>query len=116
MRELYDMVVAEIRGSWRFRWTAVAIAWIVALLGWAVVYLIPNEFDIQAYVFDQALLSGGASGEVLQHLPALDPQQEAGPHRLQHAQPVPAAGGGDRPRGAPRARPREKPRRRPPQR
>ncbi len=50
MRELYQMVIAELRGSWRFRWLTVAAAWVICLIGWAVVYAIPDEYESKATV------------------------------------------------------------------
>ncbi|WP_405229995.1 XrtA system polysaccharide chain length determinant [Lentisalinibacter sediminis] len=50
MRELLETVLAELRGSWRFRWLAVGIAWIACLIGWAVVYALPDSYEAEATV------------------------------------------------------------------
>jgi hypothetical protein len=39
MKELLDQLLSHVKGAWRFRWPAVAVAWAVALLGWGSVYL-----------------------------------------------------------------------------
>lgn len=39
------------RSAWRFRWAALACAWLVAIAGWVVVFSIPGRYDTQARVF-----------------------------------------------------------------
>jgi polysaccharide chain length determinant protein (PEP-CTERM system associated) len=41
----------QVRGTWRFRWLALAVAWCVALLLWAGVFLIPDTYQASARVF-----------------------------------------------------------------
>lgn len=48
MQDLVQLVVAELRGAWRYRWRAVGVAWTVCLLGWLAVYLIPDQFEARA--------------------------------------------------------------------
>jgi len=36
---------------WRYRWSALVVAWIVALIGWAVVFSIPNQYSAKAIVY-----------------------------------------------------------------
>ena len=50
MREIVDLVIAELRGGWRFRWLAIAVAWLICLGGWTIVYLIPDEYESKATV------------------------------------------------------------------
>ena len=50
----YDQFIrllALVRGSWRFRWHALAAAWGVALAGWGFVYMLPDQFTATAKVF-----------------------------------------------------------------
>ena len=42
MQALIDQVSNELRGAWRFRRYALAVAWGVCLFGWFVVYTIPE--------------------------------------------------------------------------
>ena len=51
MEELFEKLRDDIRGSWRFRWIAVSVAWAVALAGWTVVFLMPDIFEASARVF-----------------------------------------------------------------
>jgi polysaccharide chain length determinant protein (PEP-CTERM system associated) len=41
----------QLRGIWRFRWIALTVAWCVALVLWAVVFLIPNTYEATAKIF-----------------------------------------------------------------
>lgn len=51
MHELLRQVVAELKGSWRFRWLAVSAAWVACLLGWLVVYSLPDSYESEAMVY-----------------------------------------------------------------
>lgn len=48
MQELLTTILAEFRGAWRFRWYALLIAWLILLAGSAVVYLMPNQYQVTA--------------------------------------------------------------------
>ena len=41
----------QARGVWRFRWTALLVAWIVAIVGWLVILALPNTYMANAKVF-----------------------------------------------------------------
>jgi len=51
MNLLVEQVLDEVRGSWRFRWWALAAAWLLGVLGWAVVMLLPDMYEARATVF-----------------------------------------------------------------
>ena len=51
LRELISLVLDELRGAWRFRWWALAVAWLVCLVGWPVVLSIPNTYEASARVY-----------------------------------------------------------------
>lgn len=51
MQELIIQIFAYLHGMWRYRWSALFVAWIVALLGWAVVYALPNKYSVKAVVY-----------------------------------------------------------------
>ena len=51
MDELIRQVVAELKGSWRFRWRAMLVAWLICAIGWLVVYSIPDSFESEATVY-----------------------------------------------------------------
>jgi polysaccharide chain length determinant protein (PEP-CTERM system associated) len=51
MTPAFDHVFDEVRGAWRFRWFALTTAVIVALIGWAVVFALPDRYEADARVF-----------------------------------------------------------------
>ncbi len=51
MHQLIVKLLNDIRGSWRFRWYALAIAWALCLVGWVVIFLIPNVYEANARVY-----------------------------------------------------------------
>ena len=51
MQELYDILIAHIRGMWRFRWRALLVAWLLAPIGWLVVFVMPDVYEAKASVF-----------------------------------------------------------------
>lgn len=50
MQEMIESGLRELRGAWRFRRYALAIAWGVCLLGWLVVYALPDRYESRARV------------------------------------------------------------------
>ena len=40
-----------VRGAWRRKWLAAAIAWVVCLVGWGVVYMLPGQYESHARVY-----------------------------------------------------------------
>jgi len=51
MQELLIQVYGYLYGMWRYRWSALAIAWIVAIAGWIFVYSIPDQFQSRSVVY-----------------------------------------------------------------
>src|ERR1700733_7672551 len=51
MTPAFDHVFDEVRGAWRFRWAALITAFVVALLGWIVVFALPDRYEADARVF-----------------------------------------------------------------
>jgi polysaccharide chain length determinant protein (PEP-CTERM system associated) len=51
MTPALDHVFDEVRGAWRFRWIALISAFVLALLGWAVVFALPDRYEADARVF-----------------------------------------------------------------
>ena len=50
MREIIDLIIAELRGSWRFRWQAMVAAWLICIGGWLFVYALPDSYESEAMV------------------------------------------------------------------
>ncbi len=56
MLNLSDLPQPVVRygvGLWRRRWLVVALAWLAALFGWFVIWLIPDKYESRAQVFVQ---------------------------------------------------------------
>jgi len=50
MRELYEQLLTYIRGVWRYRWFMMLVAWLVSIVGWGVVYQLPDKYTAEARV------------------------------------------------------------------
>jgi polysaccharide chain length determinant protein (PEP-CTERM system associated) len=58
MAELTTLIITFLKALGKYRWYAVVVSWTVALIGWAVVYALPNDYQASArvYVDTQSLL------------------------------------------------------------
>lgn len=50
MHELLNQVLEQLRNAWRFRWYGMLVAWAICIVGWFVVYGMPNEYQVKARV------------------------------------------------------------------
>jgi polysaccharide chain length determinant protein (PEP-CTERM system associated) len=68
MHELADQLLSKLKATWRYRWYAIAAAWVIALGGWTVVHQIPNRYEAHArvYVDTQSMLRPLLSGLTVQ--------------------------------------------------
>ncbi|NBC36070.1 chain-length determining protein [Novosphingobium sp. FSY-8] len=53
MNTLYDDLRASLHGIWQRRWLALAVAWVVCVLGWLAVTMVPNSYESKARIFVQ---------------------------------------------------------------
>ncbi len=51
--ELPPPVIRHVNGLWRRRWTIIAVVWLVSVLGWFAVWLLPDQYESRAHVFVQ---------------------------------------------------------------
>lgn len=51
MGKILERVIEELRGAWRFRWIAMAVVWIVSVIGWLVVFAMPDMYQASAKVY-----------------------------------------------------------------
>ena len=51
MEELISLILSYLKGIWKYRWYAVAIAWIVVLVGGYKINSLPNNYQASARVF-----------------------------------------------------------------
>jgi polysaccharide chain length determinant protein (PEP-CTERM system associated) len=74
MEDLMRQARAMARGMWQYRWPAVAVAWIVALVGAIVVFKLPDRYEASARIFvdTQSILKPLMSGLTVQ--PNIDQQ------------------------------------------
>lgn len=50
MRDLYEQLLTYTRGIWRYRWFMMLVAWLVCIVGWGVVYQLPDKYMAEARV------------------------------------------------------------------
>jgi polysaccharide chain length determinant protein (PEP-CTERM system associated) len=53
MTSIFEEVRTALNGIWNRRWLALAVAWVVCLMGWLVVAGIPNAYESKARIFVQ---------------------------------------------------------------
>ena len=51
MNDLYEQALAALHSVWNRRWLALAVAWLVCLVGWMAVALIPNTYESKTRIF-----------------------------------------------------------------
>ena len=51
MNPLLNQFLDEVHGAWRFRWLAVATAMAVAVIGWLIIFSLPDRYEAEASVF-----------------------------------------------------------------
>ena len=74
MHEIIAQLSGYLRAMWRHRWYALAVAWLVCLAGWAVVFTMPSRYEASAriYVDTKSILGPLMQGLAVQ--PNLDQQ------------------------------------------
>src|SRR5262245_55502507 len=68
MQELLDLLQSYLKATWRYRWFAVIVAWVISMVGWAVVYRMPDRYEASArvHVDTQSILSPLLAGLAVQ--------------------------------------------------
>ena len=51
MKQELDRVLEEVRSAWRFRWIALGAASIASVIGWSIVFTLPDRYAADARVF-----------------------------------------------------------------
>ncbi len=51
MSPALERLMDEVHGAWRHRWAGLAVAWLVAVLGWLYVFALPDNYEASARVF-----------------------------------------------------------------
>jgi len=50
MREIYEQLITYLKGIWRYRWFMMLAIWVVCIVGWGVVYQMPDKYKSSARV------------------------------------------------------------------
>ena len=75
MEDILNLLRREIVGAWRFRWWAMAVAWVVCCFGWLAIYSMPDLYEANArfyvetrsrldQVMDSVVVENEVSGQV----------------------------------------------------
>lgn len=51
MEKQLALIYGYLHGMWRYRWSALLIAWALAIIGWIVVFMLPNQFNVKTVVY-----------------------------------------------------------------
>ena len=54
MNSYVELLRTELRNLWRYRWSALAAAFVAAVLGWSLLFVTPNIYQAQAKVYVNA--------------------------------------------------------------
>jgi polysaccharide chain length determinant protein (PEP-CTERM system associated) len=68
MQELAYEFASRLRAAWRYRWFAIAAAWIIAIFGWALVHRMPDRYEatVRVWVDTQSVLKPLLAGVTVQ--------------------------------------------------
>jgi polysaccharide chain length determinant protein (PEP-CTERM system associated) len=68
MEQLIAQVLTIAKGMWRYRWPALAVSWVVAIIGVVIVFRVPDKYEASAriYVDTQSILRPLMSGLAVQ--------------------------------------------------
>ncbi|MGB5064985.1 MAG: XrtA system polysaccharide chain length determinant [Candidatus Competibacter sp.] len=51
MNDIVELVLGYLRGVWRHRWYALGCAWLICVIGWIVIFELPDQYEASARVF-----------------------------------------------------------------
>ena len=51
MHDVVVLLLRYARGTWRFRWWMLGVAWVVCVVGWSIVAKLPDQFEASARVY-----------------------------------------------------------------
>lgn len=51
MRDVVMLLLRYARGTWRFRWWMLGIAWAISVVGWSIVAKLPDQYEASARVY-----------------------------------------------------------------
>ncbi len=58
MQEIIEQLLGYLKGIWNKRWYAMAVAWMICIVGWTMIYKMPDVYETKAkiYIDTQSLL------------------------------------------------------------
>lgn len=51
MQDIVDQLTGYLKGIWNKRWYAMLIAWIICVIGWGMVYKLPDQYESDAKIY-----------------------------------------------------------------
>src|SRR5690349_659522 len=51
MGDFTQTILTALYGAWRFRWQSLLLAWVIAAVGWTVVWFMPTSYEAHARVY-----------------------------------------------------------------
>lgn len=51
MHDLITQALSHARGMWRYRWLALLVSWLICMVGWPIVYALPNVYETSTRVY-----------------------------------------------------------------
>ena len=51
MLEQFSQIYGYLHGMWRYRWSALLFTWLVAVIGWLIVFALPDQYEAEAVVY-----------------------------------------------------------------
>lgn len=51
MHEVLEQILTYARGIWRFRWYTMVLAWMIVLVGWIIIFRMPDQYQASARVY-----------------------------------------------------------------
>ncbi|MDG4552736.1 MAG: Wzz/FepE/Etk N-terminal domain-containing protein [Candidatus Competibacter sp.] len=51
MNDIVDLALSYLRGVWRHRWYALGCAWLICVIGWIVIFKLPDQYEASARIF-----------------------------------------------------------------
>jgi polysaccharide chain length determinant protein (PEP-CTERM system associated) len=67
MENLTAQLISTLKGIWKYRWQTISISWFIAIVGWVIVFNIPDVYQSSAriYIDTQSVLRPLMSGMVM---------------------------------------------------
>ena len=51
MKDQLNQIIGYLHGMWRYRWSALLISWLAAMVGWVTVLAMPDQYEAKAVIY-----------------------------------------------------------------